>query len=81
MSESGSYNVTFYATDDSAAVDSEVVTITVNDAGNQLPILATIGAQSTNETVNLNFGVSSTDVESTPVVTTSALPGSATYTP
>ncbi|MCH9031262.1 MAG: hypothetical protein IIB00_03250, partial [candidate division Zixibacteria bacterium] len=79
--ESGTFNVTFYATDDSAAVDSEVVTITVNEAGNQLPVLATIGAQSTNENVNLNFSVSATDVESTPTLTTSALPTGATFTP
>ncbi|MCH9032603.1 MAG: hypothetical protein IIB00_10145, partial [candidate division Zixibacteria bacterium] len=72
---------TFYATDDSAAVDSEVVTITVNEVGNQLPVLAAIGAKSTNENVNLNFSVSATDVESTPTLTTSALPGGATFTP
>jgi len=34
--QSGTYYVTFYATDDSAAVDSEEVTITVNEAGNQV---------------------------------------------
>ncbi|MCP4588409.1 putative Ig domain-containing protein, partial [Pseudoalteromonas sp.] len=50
--ESGSYPVTFTATDDSGAVDTEIVTITVNEAGNQLPVLATIGAQSTTENVN-----------------------------
>ncbi|MCK4461057.1 MAG: hypothetical protein KAW46_04600, partial [candidate division Zixibacteria bacterium] len=77
--QSGIYDVTFYATDDSAAVDSEVVTITVSEAGNQLPLLATIGAQSTNENVLLAFGVSATDVESTPTLTTSALPSGATF--
>ncbi|MCH8842648.1 MAG: hypothetical protein IID61_06675, partial [SAR324 cluster bacterium] len=43
--------------------------------------VGSIGAQSTTENINLNFSVSSTDAESTPVVTTSALPGSATFTP
>ncbi|MEE8404772.1 MAG: putative Ig domain-containing protein, partial [candidate division Zixibacteria bacterium] len=78
--QSGSYNVTFYATDDSAAVDSEVVTITVDDAGNQLPILTSIGAQSTTENVLLSFGVSASDIESTPVLTTSSLPTGAVFT-
>ncbi|MCH7946408.1 MAG: hypothetical protein IIC66_01275, partial [candidate division Zixibacteria bacterium] len=78
--QSGSYNITFYATDDSTAVDSEVVTITVNDAGNQLPVLAVIGAQSTTENILLTFGVSATDIESTPVLTTSALPTGAVFT-
>ncbi|HSH00438.1 MAG TPA: putative Ig domain-containing protein, partial [candidate division Zixibacteria bacterium] len=79
--QSGSYDVTFYATDDSAAVDSEVVTITVTEAGNQAPVLAAIGPRATNESVNLNFSVSATDVESTPTVTTSALPSGAIFTP
>ncbi|MCH7948403.1 MAG: tandem-95 repeat protein, partial [candidate division Zixibacteria bacterium] len=78
--QSGTYNVTFYATDDSSSIDSEVVTITVNEAGNQQPILAAIGAQSTNEGVNLNFGVSATDAESTPSLTTSTLPTGASFT-
>jgi len=78
--QSGTYPVTFYATDDSAAVDSEEVTITVTDAGNQLPLLAAIGAQSTTENVQLTFGVSATDIESTPALTTSALPSGASFT-
>jgi len=77
--QSGTYFVTFYATDDSSAVDSEVVTITVNDGGNQLPILTAIGSQSTNENVNLSFGVSATDIESIPTLTTSALPAGAAF--
>ncbi|MFQ6008297.1 MAG: Ig domain-containing protein, partial [Candidatus Zixiibacteriota bacterium] len=32
FTQSGTYNVTFYATDDSAAVDSEIVTITVTES-------------------------------------------------
>ena len=77
--QSGTYDVTFYATDDSLDVDSETITITVNDGGNQLPILAAIGAQSTIENVLLTFGVSATDIESTPVLTTSTLPTGAIF--
>jgi len=78
--QSGSYDVTFYVTDDSLAVDSELVTITVNEAGNQLPILTSIGAQSTTENVQLVFSVSASDIESTPTFTTSTLPSGATFT-
>ncbi len=76
--QSGVYPVTFYASD-GVAVDSELVTITVLDAGNQLPVLAAIGTQSVLEGVALNFGVSATDAESTPTLTTSALPAGATF--
>ena len=60
--------------------DSEVVTITVNEAGNQLPVLAAIGARSTTEGANLNFGISAADVDGpAPGLSTSALPGGATF--
>ena len=78
--QSGSYDVTFYVTDSSFGIDSEVVTITVIDAGNQLPILSAIGAQSTTENLLLNFGVTASDIESTPVLTTSTLPSGAVFT-
>jgi len=78
--QSGVYDVTFYATDDSAAVDSEVVTITVIEAGNQPPVLASIGSQSTYENENLSFGVSATDIESIPALSTSILPTGALFT-
>ena len=77
--QSGIYNITFYATDDSLAVDSEVVTITVNDAGNQSPLLDSIGAQSTSEGLELLFAVTASDGESIPVLTTSALPSGAVF--
>jgi len=80
FTDAGSYNVTFYATDDSAAADSETVTITVIEAGNQIPVLAAIGVQSTTENVNLTFGISASDVDATiPILTTSTLPGTATF--
>ncbi|MCH9025122.1 MAG: hypothetical protein IH931_07290, partial [candidate division Zixibacteria bacterium] len=77
--QSGIYNVTFYATDDSLEVDSEVVEITVNEVGNQLPVLAAVGSQSTTEGVELLFAVTATDGESIPVLTTSALPAGANF--
>ncbi len=54
------YNVTFYATDGSA-IDSEIVAISVNDAGNQAPVLDPIGPQAVDENVNLNFTVTASD--------------------
>ncbi len=79
FTQAGLFNVTFYATDDSLAVDSEVVVITVTEAGNQLPVLAAIGAQTVAEGVALNVAVSATDAESIPTLTTSALPLGATF--
>jgi hypothetical protein len=80
FTQQGLYTVTFRATD-GVEVDSEVVTITVNDAGNQSPVLAAIGPQSTAETQLLTFGVSATDADlTTPTLTTSALPANASFT-
>ncbi|MFH2037183.1 MAG: hypothetical protein ABIJ45_12330 [Candidatus Zixiibacteriota bacterium] len=77
--QSGTYQVTFYATDDSSKIDSNKITFNIIDAGNQLPILAAIGAQSTTENINLNFTTSATDIESTPDMTISTLPSGASY--
>ncbi|MEW5994688.1 MAG: putative Ig domain-containing protein, partial [Candidatus Zixiibacteriota bacterium] len=46
---------------------------------NQLPVLNPIGNQSTTEGVQLTFGVSATDAESTPTLTTSTLPTGAAF--
>ena len=79
FTQAGVYDVTFIASDGSAD-DSEVVTITVVDPGNQEPLLAAIGAQSTTEGLNLNFGVSGSDPDgTTPFLNTSALPANATF--
>ncbi|MCH7879090.1 MAG: hypothetical protein IH914_07240, partial [candidate division Zixibacteria bacterium] len=80
FTQSGSFNVTFTASD-GVLLDSEVVTITVLEAGNQTPVLAAIGAQAVTENVNLNFAVSATDADGTfPILTASPLPSGATYT-
>jgi len=54
----GNLSCPFTATDDSLATDFELVSIVVTEGGNQLPILASIGTQTTNENVNLNFVIS-----------------------
>ncbi|UCD17391.1 MAG: hypothetical protein JSV44_00325, partial [Candidatus Zixiibacteriota bacterium] len=79
FTQEGSYEVTFKAFDGSL-VDSEVVQIDVINT-NQLPVLTVVGPQSVLEGVNLSFGVSATDADGViPVLTTSALPGSAMFT-
>jgi len=79
FTQSGTYSVTFYATD-GIATDSEIVSITVNEVGNQAPLLATIGAQTTTENINLSFGISAVDPDgTTPVLTTSTLPSGASF--
>jgi hypothetical protein len=78
--QAGVYPVIFYATDDSSAIDSEIVQITVNNV-NRPPVLDPIGPQSTNENVNLNFTVTASDPDGpSPALTTSTLPTGATYT-
>ncbi|MEW5795918.1 MAG: Ig-like domain-containing protein [Candidatus Zixiibacteriota bacterium] len=80
FTQAGTYNITFTATDDSLATDFEIVTITVNEAGNQAPVLAAIGPRSVDENVLLTFGVSASDPDATiPVLTTSALPANASF--
>ncbi|MFZ5980837.1 MAG: beta strand repeat-containing protein, partial [Candidatus Zixiibacteriota bacterium] len=79
--QAGVYDITFYATDDSTAVDSQVVTITVNEAGNQAPVLAYIAPQTVNENANLNFNISASDLDATiPVLSAENVPANATFT-
>ncbi|MGH8016054.1 MAG: putative Ig domain-containing protein, partial [Candidatus Zixiibacteriota bacterium] len=78
FTQSGTYNVTFRATDGSL-VDTEIVQITVNNV-NRDPVLNTIGNRSVNEGVNLNFVISATDPDGNiPTFTTSTLPSGATF--
>lgn len=78
--QSGTYQVIFYATDDQSAVDSEVVSITVTDAGNQHPVLDPIDSRTVLETDLLSFPISATDPEDTPSLTSSVLPIGAALT-
>ena len=83
FTDAGVYNVTFYATDavDPTLVDSEVVQITVNDAGNQRPVLAPIANASVAEGGNLNFGISASDADNTiPALSAIDVPTNATFT-
>ena len=73
------YNVRFIATEGLLA-DSEIVTITVADAGNQRPVLAAIGSRSVNEGATLTFSTSATDLDgTTPTLTAVGVPTNATY--
>ncbi|MGB2698247.1 MAG: Ig-like domain-containing protein, partial [Candidatus Zixiibacteriota bacterium] len=61
--QSGLYNVTFIASDGSL-VDTEFVAITVNESGNQAPVLDSIGSKTVAETGTLEFRIRATDPES-----------------
>ena len=77
--QASTYNVTFIASDGTLA-DSETVTITVIEAGNQRPVLATIGPRGVNEGANLNFVASATDPDGTiPTLTAVSVPTNATF--
>ncbi|MEW5701768.1 MAG: Ig-like domain-containing protein [Candidatus Zixiibacteriota bacterium] len=77
--QAGVYVVTFIAGDGSLA-DSELVTITVVEAGNQPPVLDPIGAQSVIEGDTLLFRVHATDVDSDSLhLFTSLLPPNALF--
>jgi hypothetical protein len=79
FAQSGLYQVLFIASDGSAA-DSELVAITVNDAGNQPPILVLIGNRNIPEGQTLGFRVSASDLDgSTPILTAVNLPSGATF--
>jgi PKD repeat protein len=80
FTQAGSYSVTFIVSDGVLA-DTEVVAVTVNDAGNQAPVLAAIGAQAVTEGGNLNFSTSATDPDlDSLIMTAEGLPANATYT-
>ncbi|TFH57911.1 MAG: tandem-95 repeat protein, partial [Candidatus Zixiibacteriota bacterium] len=79
FTQAGVINVTFIASDGTLA-ESEVVTITVNEAGNQRPVLATIGPRSVSEGANLNVIASATDPDGTiPTMSAVNVPAHATF--
>ena len=54
---------------------------TINEAGNQAPVLSSIGSQSVTEGQNLNFGVSATDLDlDSLILTAEDVPANATFT-
>jgi hypothetical protein len=77
--QAGVYNVTFIASD-GALADSEVVSITVINVVNLVPVLTAIGPQNVAENANLNFGVSATDNESDSIILSAVpLPSGASF--
>jgi hypothetical protein len=77
--QAGVYDVRFIVSD-GALADTEIVAITVNEAGNQAPVLAAIGSQSVTEGTNLNFDISATDVDGDSLIFTAEdLPVNATF--
>jgi hypothetical protein len=79
FTQGGIYPVTFYA-NDGVDIDSELVDITVNDGGNQAPVLDPIGAQIVYETANLNVVITSSDPDSDiPTLSATNLPLNATF--
>ena len=57
------------------------MTITVNETGNQTPVLAAIGSQATTEDINLNFVITATDIDATtPTLSATNLPSGASFT-
>ncbi|KPL03998.1 MAG: hypothetical protein AMJ90_02510 [candidate division Zixibacteria bacterium SM23_73_2] len=74
------YNLNFIASDGQLA-DSELVQITVIEAGNQMPILYPVSSQEIDENKNLTFPVAATDADSTiPSLKAYNLPDNATFT-
>jgi hypothetical protein len=77
--QSGVYHVTFYATDEHNAVDSEVVQITVGNV-DQTPVLDSIGAKTVAEGETLQFRVHATDLDSDSLVlSASPMPNHASF--
>ena len=65
---------------DGILTDNEIVSITVNESGNQPPLLAPVGPQTTTENVALAFAVNASDPDGTfPVLSSSTLPFGATF--
>jgi hypothetical protein len=79
--QAGPYAVTFIA-DDGIAADSQDVLITVNEAGNQYPVLDPIADTSVAEGDSLIFTVTATDPDGPPPTLSAInLPNNATFDP
>ncbi len=79
FAQSGLYQVLFIASDGTSA-DSELVDITVAEAGNQPPVLAAIGNRNIMEGQTLSFRVSATDLDGAPPILSAInLPAGATF--
>lgn len=79
FADAGVYQVTFFATDD---IDTtfEVVDITINEAGNQPPVLDSIGPKVVQEGDTLIFVVTASDPDGdTPTLSATNVPVNATF--
>ncbi|MBX7132759.1 MAG: tandem-95 repeat protein [Fimbriimonadaceae bacterium] len=56
------YSVTFEVSDGAGGVDSETISITVNEV-NEVPVLGAIGTQTVDELQTLNFNATATDAD------------------
>lgn len=80
FTQQGVYNVRFISSD-GALADTELVSIAVNEAGNQRPVLAAIGNRNVNEGASLLFGVSATEPDSDSLIlSASGVPANAIFT-
>jgi hypothetical protein len=77
--QSGIVSLTFTVSD-GTATDQELVFITINEAGNQNPVLSPIGPRTVQEGTTLNFTVTATDAEGVaPDLSAAPLPANATF--
>ena len=74
---SGTFDVTFIATDSANQTDAELVVITVG--ADAPPVLDNIGARSATEGVLLSFVVSATDDNGSPTLSATNVPAGATF--
>ena len=82
FADAGTYNVDIIAEDENGRQTTITVPVTIQEAGNQLPVLAPIADQQTTELRNLQFTVSASDPDGDiPVLSVVPLPGGATLTP
>ncbi len=80
FTDAGSYQVTFYAAD-TEDTTSELVDITINEVGNQPPVLSAIGPQTLNETETLTINLSASDPDGEiPSLSVTDAPTAATFT-
>ncbi|MFQ5498645.1 MAG: Ig-like domain-containing protein [Candidatus Zixiibacteriota bacterium] len=79
FTQAGVHSLTFFASD-GVAMDSALVNITVLDAGNQPPVLDSIGDKLAFEGTQILFNVTASDPDGTiPTLNSSALPPGATF--
>ncbi len=80
--QAGPYEDVHFEVTDGTLTDSEDIDITVNEAGNQAPVLAAIGDKEVTEGQLLTFTISATDPDGDPLsYSASNLPSGASFDP